>query len=346
MGIEQLWVILDEKKCGQCISLNRLRSVIKIGTDRCRIAFDARLVFHKYFSSYWKIIVESGRFSYERIYSECIRKIKDFCKTLTNEGIDQLWCLDGNRTDDKLATSRRILAGEPRLIELATIHKRCTQAITSSDESLMDTEAHALLPYAFLKEYWPLCDKNAEEATTENPILDQIDTLKKLLAKCPVIPRDFADVMERELTKQGCEFLHVPEISEGEKVCVYAVQSGYCQAVFTNDTDVLPMGVRYVVKEVKDGIARVYSYSQALRNLEMTHEQFLSLCILLGNDFNNGVEGMAKVKCLSAVMKEDFNLYDFDISRCGCLRVNACINAFSLNTREFEIVCAAIERLK
>lgn len=341
MGVEQLWAILDEKKCGQCIPLNRLRNTIRTGNDKCRIAIDAKLVFHKYFSSYWRIVAESGHFSYERVYAECIKRIKDFCKSLTNEGIEQVWCLDGNRSDNKLATSRRILSKEPRLIEMAAIHKRCTQAV-NSDDSTMDTEAHALMPYAFLKEYWPLCDESTFDSPT---VLDQIDTLKKMLAKYPVIPRNFAEVMERELSKEGCEFLHVPEISEGEKVCVYAVQSGYCQAVFTTDTDVLPMGVRYVVKEVKDGIARVYSHSQALRNLGMTHEQFLSLCILLGNDFNDGIEGMAKVKCLTEVMKEGFNIYDFDISRCGCLRVNTCIHAFSLNTKEFDAVCAAIERL-
>jgi hypothetical protein len=299
--------------------------------------------------------VESGRFSYDRVYTECLKKIKEFCNLLSSNGMDQLWCLDGNRSDDKLATSRRVSAKEPKLNELATIHKRCSQLITSGSESTEDysVEARALLPYAFLKEYWPLCENESQSPTGslesqssgQEAVMDQIDTFRKTLAKYPVIPKDFAEVMERELRKQGCEFLCVPEISEGEKLCVIAIQSGYCQAVFTTDSDVLPMGARYVIKEIKDGVARIYSYTQALHNLGMKHEQFLSLCIMLGNDFNDGIEGMAKTKCLVEVTKEDFNIYDFDLSRCGCLRTNTCINAFTISLKECELACAAIEKL-
>jgi hypothetical protein len=352
MGIEHLWQVLDEKKCGQSIPLNRLKYVLQ--TDQCRLAIDAKLIFHKHFSTQWKIMIERSYFSYDKVYTEAVRKIKESCNLLTTNGIEQLWCMDGDRTADKLATSRRSSARESGLIEIAKLHKQCSDNITTGGEQ-MDTEANALLPYAFLKEYWQLCDSDSADAKEDDgskgdstsmssdSVMSQIEALKRLLAKHMIIPKNYAEVMEARLKKEGCKFLQVSSISEGEKLCVVAVQTGYCQAVLTTDTDVLPLGVRFVVKEIKDGLARVYTYGQALRNLEMTHEQFLSLCVMLGNDFNDGVEGMAKVGCMKEVMREDFNLYDFDVSRCGCLRVNTCINSFSISAKEYEMVSKAIE---
>ncbi len=339
MGIENLWVILDDKECVQNIALPRLRNLIRTGVDKCRIAVDARLLFHKYFSSCWRIAMERGRFSYDKVYAEAIRMIGDFRRTFMNENIEQVWCLDGDRSSDKLATSRRIVSSEPQFLEIVKTHKFC------SERSTDDVEINAIRPYSFLRDSWHLLERSSQEIETTSSVLDQIESLKKMLSKYPIIPHDFVDIMQRELTEQGFEFLRVPEISEGEKLCVYAVQTGYCQAVFTRDGDVIPMGVRCVIKEMKDGICKVYSYSQILYKLQLTHQQFLSLCILLGTDFNDGVEGMGRVKCLAEVTKKDFNIYDFDISRCGCLRVNACINALTLNNTEFNLVYKAIENL-
>lgn len=333
MGIEHLYAILDEKKCGQSVALNRLRHLIK--TDRCCIAIDAKLIFHKYLSTYWKIVAESRCFSYARIYTECVKQIKQMCSLLKGNGMEQLWCLDGDRTDDKLATSRRISAREPKLIQIARLHKW----LSTSDGEEIETPEE-LLPYTFIKQYWHLVDD-----TTAIDTDCSVEALKQLLIKHIIVPSDFAEVMTVALKKEGCQFLCVPDISEGEKLCVVAVQSGYCQAVLTTDTDVFPMGVRYVIKEIKEGVARVYSYSQALHNLGMTHEQFLSLCVLLGNDFNDGVKDMAKVKCLAEAARDKFNLYDFDLSRCGCLRPNTCINAFTVSNKEYAMVCAAIEAM-
>jgi 5'-3' exonuclease len=162
--------------------------------------------------------------------------------------------------------------------------------------------------------------------------------MKKMLSKYPILTRNTRHSIRAELERKGHRFFSVPDISEGEKLCSVAVGLGLCQAVLSNDGDLIPMGTRCIIKEIKDGLATIFTYNDIIHKLKLSHEQLVSLCILLGNDFNDGIVGMGKVKCYNEVCTRGFNIYKFNRQLCGILRVSICIRALTISRDEYKLV--------
>jgi len=365
MGIEELWEVLKEKQCGKTVPLSQLRNFIKVDKS-ARIAIDAYLLYYKYFCVEWRVSVEGGSFSIDRIFANTIRRIDEMCRKLNNNGLEHVFCLDGDRSVTKLATERRNSVKEVKIGEIAKIHYDCVKWCENNQLSPERNYLDVLKRYDFLREYWPnaprwrrttLLDDPIDPEANKNPIiappldsevfdiLTEMSRLKGVLSKYPIVPRDMSLIIQDGLRQCGHRFLSIPTVSEGEKVASIAVKIGFCQAVLSTDSDLLPMGTRMIIKEIKDDIATIYSYPETLGKLQMTHEQLMSLSIMLGNDFNDGIPGMAKVKCLQEVMRPGFNIYDFDLSRGGCLNVNICIEAFTISEQECNLVEEEIIRL-
>jgi 5'-3' exonuclease len=339
MGINSLWEILKQHACGEEISLADLCGRIMVG-GRCCVAIDAYVIYHKYFCATWKWSVESSSFSYDTVIVDCVKKIDDMAKMLKRNGIDQLWCADGRRNEEKLATERRGDKRDMKLLEIAEMHKACVVYCEMNPEETL-SEQQILSRFDFLEEYWP---NFAEEDIDESfDLRGRIGELKRVLSKYPLLTPIVRRAIQNRLERMGHSFFVIPEISEGEKLCSIAVKMGLCQAVLSSDSDLIPMGTSCVIKEIKDGIASVFTYNDVITKLGMTYKQLMSLCIMLGSDFNDGIEGMGKVKCLSEVMSPGFDIFEFDRSHCGVLRVNICLAALSISEREYRLVKHVVE---
>jgi len=393
MGIEDLWEALKEKQCGKTVPLSQLRNLIKVDCAS-RLAIDAYLIYYKYFCVEWRVSAEGNSFSTDRVISNTIRRIDDMCKKLNNNGLEHVFCLDGEKSAIKLATERRGSIKDAKISEIAKIHYSCTKWC---ERNPLDAATYPdiLRRYDFLRDYWPnsprwrhmetltsptgprtpleqpdtpaqaaassdntdsplgqtavapVANRNPTDNETDTTfnISDEVSRLKKVLSKYPIIPRDMYRIIQVELQQRGHRFLSIPSIPEGEKLAATAVKIGFCQAVLSSDSDLLPMGTRMIIKEIKDDIATVFSYPETLAKLQMTHEQLMSYSIMLGNDFNEGIPGMAKVKCLQELMKPGFNIYDFDQSRGGCLNVNICLEAFTISRQECDLVEQEVTKL-
>lgn len=393
MGIENLWDVLKEYGCGNKVSLEEL--VDKIKTDRCCVAIDAYVMYHKFFCTVWGFMILRREFSYNNVVNEIIKMINSMCNNLTKHGISQLWCSDGDKSADKLATNKRMLVRNARIAKIAKLHRDC---IRYAERNPLEGETYLdiLSRYDFLRDYWNLIEetpqtrkpfpppsevvlpppgeRSDEDSETSSPtgtnssparaaaansddeevekapeesfdISVWVGVLKNELVKYPIMAKNMTAIMRERLEEQGHKFISIPEISEGEKLCTIAVRLGLCQAVLSNDSDLIPMGARFIIKEISHDIASIFPYSEVLNKMDITHEQLLSYCIMLGNDFNDGIPGMAKVKCLAEVRRPDFNIYDFDLSRGGLLRVNTCIRALTISREEEEMVKKEIMKL-
>ncbi|XP_029448094.1 flap endonuclease 1-like isoform X2 [Rhinatrema bivittatum] len=112
----------------------------------------------------------------------------------------------------------------------------------------------------------------------------------------------------KKVVKQDCEtllsFLGVPCIqapSEGEATCAALVASGQVWGTATEDMDALPFGSTRLIRNLKaDKNCQVdeYDLPLILEKLQLTHEQFVDLCILLGCDYSEKIRGLGPKKAL------------------------------------------------
>jgi hypothetical protein len=336
MGINGLWEILKQNGCGEEMTLAELRERVAVD-GRCCFAADAYVAYYKYYCTVWKYSVE-GNFSVNDIITDCVKRLDDMSKNLKRQGIDLLWCVDGKHDKNKLATKRRGERRDVKTLEIAEIHRSCLHYCEMNPESTL-SESRVLSQYNFLHEHWLTSTVELGEDFDLHPM---IADMKKDLAKYPIMFPGVRKAISTRLESLGHRFLSVPEISEGEKLCSIAVKTGLCQAVLSSDSDLIPMGTRYIVKEIKNGIATVFTYHDTITKLGITYEQLMSLSIMLGNDFNNGIDHMGKVKCFNEIMKPDFDIYKFDREHCGILLVNTCLSVFSISAQECKLVEDAI----
>jgi len=75
---------------------------------------------------------------------------------------------------------------------------------------------------------------------------------------------------------------------EAEKLCAYLNINGYVDAVLTEDTDVLAYGTPFMLafKELKDDKIYGIHHPSLIKSLDLSHNEFLDLCILLRCDYN------------------------------------------------------------
>lgn len=96
-----------------------------------------------------------------------------------------------------------------------------------------------------------------------------------------------------EDTKKLLELMGIPYVtgvSEAEAYCAYLCKNGIVKAVATEDMDALCFGANLVVRNMNASKAKnveieEYNLSNILKELDLSMESFIDLCILMGCDF-------------------------------------------------------------
>ena len=80
---------------------------------------------------------------------------------------------------------------------------------------------------------------------------------------------------------------------EAETLCASMCCLGLVDAVMSEDTDVMAYGTPFLMAkfDIKEETVMVVSHEAILEGMEMDHEEFLDLCILLSCDYNDRVKG-------------------------------------------------------
>ncbi|XP_028987290.1 probable flap endonuclease 1 homolog [Betta splendens] len=103
--------------------------------------------------------------------------------------------------------------------------------------------------------------------------------------------------------------LGVPVIQapgDAEALCARLVREGSVDAVASEDMDTLPFGGTVLIRQLnakKDSDITEYTLSKLLSKLDMTREQFVDLCILLGCDYCQKIKGLGPKKALKLIQK-------------------------------------------
>jgi 5'-3' exonuclease len=96
-------------------------------------------------------------------------------------------------------------------------------------------------------------------------------------------------------------------VSEGEKTCSSLNRhKDNVYAVLSNDYDCLAFNCKRLIV-YKSGDYIMYETDEIMKDLDITIDNFIDLCIIAGTDYSEGIKGMGLVKAFKKLKKETDN---------------------------------------
>uniref|UniRef100_A0A3Q3WZ05 XPG-I domain-containing protein n=1 Tax=Mola mola TaxID=94237 RepID=A0A3Q3WZ05_MOLML len=108
---------------------------------------------------------------------------------------------------------------------------------------------------------------------------------------------------------QLLKLLGVPVIQapgDAEALCARLVREGTVDAVASEDMDTLPFGANILIRQLnakRDGEVIEYSLPRLLEKLQISYQEFVDLCILLGCDYCDKIAGLGPKRALTLIQK-------------------------------------------
>lgn len=111
--------------------------------------------------------------------------------------------------------------------------------------------------------------------------------------------------------KELLELMGVPYVdatSEAEAQCAALVKAGKVYAVATEDMDALTFGTNVLVRHLTFSEARKMPvqeihYAKVLHGLQLTSDEFIDLCILMGCDYCDTIRGIGPKRAIELIVK-------------------------------------------
>ena len=176
--------------------------------------------------------------------------------------------------------------------------------------------------------------ENLEKAT-ETGDAENVDKFTRRLVK---VTKEHGEECRKLLKLMGVPYVEAP--CEAEAQCCALVKAGKVYAVGTEDMDALTFGGDVLVRhltfsEAKKMPIKEFTLRKVLEGLEMTQEQFIDLCILLGCDYCDTIKGIGpkravdlvkEHKSIDVILRKSFiisindynDLFNHMISEKGC----------------------------
>ncbi|XP_065064849.1 flap endonuclease 1-like [Rhopilema esculentum] len=139
------------------------------------------------------------------------------------------------------------------------------------------------------------------EAANETGDAETVEKFSRRLVK--VTPAHNEEC-KKLLTLMGIPYVDAP--CEAEAQCAELVKGGKVYATATEDMDSLTFGSSIVLRHLTFSEARKmpiqeYHLDQVLSGLELSQEEFIDLCILLGCDYCNSIKGIGPKKAITLI---------------------------------------------
>jgi len=143
----------------------------------------------------------------------------------------------------------------------------------------------------------------ALEKAKEEGNVEEIDKQNRRLVK---VTTDHVNDVKILLKHMGIPFVSAP--CEAEAQCAELVKGGKVFAVGTEDMDALTFGTNVLLRHLTFSEARKmpikeFHLNSVLEGFELSQEQFVDLCILLGCDYVDKIKGIGPKKAIELVKK-------------------------------------------
>ncbi|KAI6203351.1 Flap endonuclease 1 [Aphelenchoides besseyi] len=153
-------------------------------------------------------------------------------------------------------------------------------------------------------------DKRREKREEAEKLLEtakeQGDTegVEKQQRRLVKVTQEQGDQCKELLRAMGVPVVEAP--SEAEAQCAELVKKGKAYATGTEDMDALTFGSNVLLRhltfsEAKKLPIQEYSLDKILAGLDLTYEQFIDLCIMLGCDYCGSIKGIGQKKAMELI---------------------------------------------
>lgn len=108
-----------------------------------------------------------------------------------------------------------------------------------------------------------------------------------------------------------CDMMDVPYFRanyEADYLCSLLFKKNIVQAVVSNDSDMLMYNINILINNLDyhEEINEI-DLSVVLKTMDITYDNFVNLCILLGTDFNSSIKNYGKVSSVNYIMTNKSN---------------------------------------
>ncbi|XP_072391686.1 flap endonuclease 1 isoform X2 [Diabrotica undecimpunctata] len=131
----------------------------------------------------------------------------------------------------------------------------------------------------------------------------EIDKFNRRLVK---VTKQHSEEVKQLLTMMGIPYVNAP--CEAEAQCAALVKAGKVYATATEDMDALTFGSKVLVRHMTFSEARKMPIQEihldkVLTGLDLSQEQFIDLCILLGCDYTDSIRGIGPKRAIELIQK-------------------------------------------
>lgn len=125
-----------------------------------------------------------------------------------------------------------------------------------------------------------------------------VDKLRRQIIN--ICPADY------EAVRNLLDILNVPHFEaplEAETACVDLCKRGIVDAVLTNDSDVLAYGANIFLSNIdeKNETCVRIKHDMLLKELNLTHDEFIDFCIMCGTDYNKNIFRVGPAKAFKYI---------------------------------------------
>lgn len=288
MGVKKLFTFLNENKIYRTYNhFNHLISDMKLNKNKILVGVDANLYFYKYSHSYNNMLI--GFFN-------------QILKFLSN-GLCPLYIFDGGTIKEKEKTN----------IERNNNKKY-------NKEKLEDLKEQLVLVKNNKNNY------NDDTTVGINILLEKEEELNLLIEKTYKKTIKISNDYITQLTEL-LDLLNIPYIfahGEGEYLAVLLNNYKIIDYFLTDDTDTIPAGINNIVK-FSGGKIIYLNTDDIYKKLEITRDDFINLCVLMGTDYSSyNIKKYKTNELLELIKNND--------------RIENIYNHFQINKDEFENV--------
>ncbi|KAG6803053.1 flap endonuclease 1 [Apis mellifera caucasica] len=139
------------------------------------------------------------------------------------------------------------------------------------------------------------------QAAEEAGNAEDIEKFNRRLVK---VTKEHADEAKQLLKLMGIPYIDAP--CEAEAQCAAMVKAGKVFATATEDMDALTFGCNILLRRLTFSEARKmpvqeFHQDKVLEGLELSHDEFIDLCIMLGCDYTNSIKGVGPKRAIELI---------------------------------------------
>lgn len=148
--------------------------------------------------------------------------------------------------------------------------------------------------------------EDAQKALDKATEAGDVEDMNKYNRRLVKVTQDHVRESKELLKLMGVPYIEAP--CEAEAQCAAMVKAGKVYATATEDMDALTFGTNILLRHLTTSEARKlpvqeYTYEKVIEGLELSRDEFIDLCILLGCDYCDSIKGVGPKKAIEYINK-------------------------------------------